>query len=496
MHNADSKEVGLQVPAETGLEGTILCADDTEAQRYAVSRILRRAGFRVIEASTGRQALELTATGPDLIVLDVNLPDMTGIEVCRCIKSSEATMRIPVLQVSATFVSTEARVAGLEGGADAYLIQPIEPDELTATVRALLRVRRADELLWKSQMQYRSFFEANPLPCLIFDSALMTIVAANPAAIQYYGYSKEEFSQLDLRELLAPEEREAATALLSGMGPQRAQPSWKHKTGSGRVADVEMAWAPLELDGRSLRLMIVQDITERLERQAVERKEEIKRLLLERVLQAQEDERRRIARELHDEAGQLMTSLLVGLRSLSDARRLIDAKNQAKRLREIASGAISELGRLAHGLHSSILDNLGLEVAIRRYADDFSQSYPIRFDLDFGNVEFVEFNRDEQIHLYRIVQEALTNVARHSEAKQVSVRFDRAPAEVRLTIHDDGHGFQSSSGNGSPSRHLGIEGMRQRAAILKGSLDVVSQPDGGVQISLRIPRQIREGLGA
>src|SRR5690348_477944 len=94
-------------------EGTILCADDTEAQRYAVSRVLRRAGFRVIEASSGKGALELSSTGPDLIVLDVNLPDINGIEVCRRIKANESTCRVPVLQVSATSVSTEARVAGL-----------------------------------------------------------------------------------------------------------------------------------------------------------------------------------------------------------------------------------------------------------------------------------------------------------------------------------------------------------------------------------------------
>ena len=95
--------------AETS-EGTILCADDTEAQRYAVSRVLRRAGFRVLEASTGRQALEMSASGPDLVVLDVNLPDISGIEVCKRIKSAESPARIPVLQVSATLVSTEARV--------------------------------------------------------------------------------------------------------------------------------------------------------------------------------------------------------------------------------------------------------------------------------------------------------------------------------------------------------------------------------------------------
>ena len=146
-------------------EATILCADDTEAQRYVVMHVLRHAGFRVFEASSGRETLQMAERGPDLIVLDVNLPDISGIEVCRRIKSNPAIARTPILQVSATFVSTQSRVAGLEGGADAYLVQPIEPDELIATVRALLRVRRTDELLWKSQMQYRAFFDANPLPC-------------------------------------------------------------------------------------------------------------------------------------------------------------------------------------------------------------------------------------------------------------------------------------------------------------------------------------------
>ena len=144
-------------------EATILYADDTVAQRYAISRLLRRAGFEVVEAGTGRQALELMPTRPDLVVLDVNLPDMSGIEVCRLIKSTEATSRTPVLHVSATLVNTEARVAGLDGGADAYLIQPVAPEELIATVRALLRVRRTEEQLWESQQQYRLFFESNPL---------------------------------------------------------------------------------------------------------------------------------------------------------------------------------------------------------------------------------------------------------------------------------------------------------------------------------------------
>jgi len=114
-------------------EGTILYVDDTEAQRYAVSRVLRNAGFHVLEARTGQQALDMSNPSPDVIILDVNLPDISGIEVCKRLKAGESTARTPIMQVSATAVSTEARVAGLEGGADAYLTQPIEPHSPTVT---------------------------------------------------------------------------------------------------------------------------------------------------------------------------------------------------------------------------------------------------------------------------------------------------------------------------------------------------------------------------
>jgi Response regulators consisting of a CheY-like receiver domain and a winged-helix DNA-binding domain len=131
------------MPEDNGKEATILYVDDTDAQRYAMSRVLRGGGFRVIEASTGSQALEMASQSTDLIVLDVNLPDINGLEVCQRIKASPETANTPVLQVSASLISTQARVAGLQGGADAYLIQPVDPEELIATVRALLRVRRA-----------------------------------------------------------------------------------------------------------------------------------------------------------------------------------------------------------------------------------------------------------------------------------------------------------------------------------------------------------------
>jgi len=122
---------------------TILLVDDTDAQRYALSRVLRSGGFKVEEAASGEEAMQKLAVRPDLILLDVGLPDVDGYEVCRRIKSNPATRSIPVLQMSASYVSSRHRVMGLEGGADGYLTPPLEGPELLANVKAMLRLRAA-----------------------------------------------------------------------------------------------------------------------------------------------------------------------------------------------------------------------------------------------------------------------------------------------------------------------------------------------------------------
>src|SRR5690349_22874727 len=122
----------------------VLVVDDTEGNRYATSRLLRSAGFDVRESATGGEALEAVREHPDLIVLDVNLPDMTGFEVVERLRRSPELAAIPVLHLSASFTTNADHARGLDQGADAYLTHPIDPTVFVATVRALIRVSRAD----------------------------------------------------------------------------------------------------------------------------------------------------------------------------------------------------------------------------------------------------------------------------------------------------------------------------------------------------------------
>src|SRR5262245_13202553 len=126
----------------SGHTATILNVDDDGPGRFAITQLLQRAGFRVLEAATGGEALRLVAGQPDLVVLDVHLPDMSGLEVCRRIKADPATSFSPVLHLSATSREAGQRAHGLAAGADAYLTEPVRPEEFLANVHALLRLRQ------------------------------------------------------------------------------------------------------------------------------------------------------------------------------------------------------------------------------------------------------------------------------------------------------------------------------------------------------------------
>ena len=141
--------------------GLILNVDDYEASRYARSQMLQRAGFEVIEAGTGTEAIRLAAEQrPDLVLLDVNLPDMNGFEVCRRLRTQQATLTVPILHISATFQSDRAEQLAYEGGADSYLTDPVEPTVLLATIHSLLRLRRAEEGLRAASRDWQVTFDA------------------------------------------------------------------------------------------------------------------------------------------------------------------------------------------------------------------------------------------------------------------------------------------------------------------------------------------------
>ena len=212
--------------------------------------------------------------------------------------------------------------------------------------------------------------------------------------------------------------------------------------------------------------------------------------LLRRTVRAQEDERQRIARELHDELGQTLTALGLGLRGIGAMveTRPEQIPTQTRTLETLATNGLAGLQNLISGLHPPQLDDLGLSAALRWYAGEVSA----RFGLDVRLVsrgEEPSLPPQMRIALYRIVQEAVTNIVRHAGAGHATVRVDYGDAGLAILVEDDGHGFDAAAlmrGGGSrPS--WGLLGMRERTALIGGELDIDSRAGQGTRVTIMVP---------
>jgi len=197
--------VSDEVPA-----ARVLVVDDNEAGRYATARTLRQAGFAVVEGASGSEALRL-APGVDLVVLDVNLPDINGFEVCSRLRRAPATAGLPIVHLSATYVRPDDRLSGLEAGADAYLTQPVDPRELVATVRALLRLSRAEQELGRQRSLVTALVRASSDAIYVKDLEGRYLLF-NPTAERVTGKAADEVLGRDDSVLFPPDEAAAIVA--------------------------------------------------------------------------------------------------------------------------------------------------------------------------------------------------------------------------------------------------------------------------------------------
>ncbi|GAB4471265.1 MAG: HAMP domain-containing protein [Anaerolineales bacterium] len=217
-------------------------------------------------------------------------------------------------------------------------------------------------------------------------------------------------------------------------------------------------------------------------------REFLRRQLLEKVIVTQEDERKRIARELHDSTSQTLTSLIMGLKVMEGGCADTQTQLQARELRQIAVQTLEEVHDLAMQLRPRLLDDLGLRAALERLVKEWQTRYHIAIDLMY-HVSQERLPDVVETALYRIIQEALTNVARHAQAHNVSVLIEQRGEELVAVIEDDGIGFDISKiGLGDTAQaHLGLAGMQERAALLGGTITFESEIGHGTSIYIQLP---------
>jgi signal transduction histidine kinase len=221
--------------------------------------------------------------------------------------------------------------------------------------------------------------------------------------------------------------------------------------------------------------------------------EHVRRELLQRLLVAQEEQQRRIAQNLHDHAGQMLTALIIQLAQLAGRLEKMDSQlsSDLKRLHSLAGQGLDELRKLVYELRPSVLDDLGLGPAVRSYVDTYVK--PVGIDVNLHMTDVGDrLAQDVETVAFRIIQEASTNVLRHAQARRVDVRLDRKGDSLLIMIRDDGIGFDFEEGvRERPS--FGLHGMRERAQLVGGTLQVLSVPGVGTTVLARLPLHTLKG---
>jgi PAS domain S-box-containing protein len=642
----------------------LLVVDDSDDLRRVFCTLLGRAGYEVLSAKTGNECLRIVKEQrPDLVLLDVVLPDMSGIEVCKQIKSDERTSGSLVLGISGTRTSGSNMAESLDGGADAYITKPIDGETLLAHVNALLRTKKAEQAIqelndqlegtvsqrtaelvaanaflkqeiadrkriedallvatteWEqtfnsipdqvcimdlngvvlrvnkamkdrfepihgdliglrydscyygtsspdptppwtatlstaarvmqetafptlegwyqvacyplfdakgtqwgavsavrdmtegrrvqealreidneqrltqaalkqAEEKYRGIFE-NAIEGIFQSSPDGTFIAANPAMARMFGYDSTEDLINDRRDIefqhyVDPERRRFFQKLINDNGVVQGFELQAYRKDGSTIWTSENVRAVRDENGTLLYYEgIVEDITQRKHVEA-ERVE-----LLRRLVNAQEDEQRRISRELHDQMGQSLAALLLGLKALQNSVREESAAESIQRLQDITNRIADEMHSLIRELRPTALDDLGLQTALANYLEEWAERSNITIDFHSNGLLDQRLGSQLESTIYRIVQEAVNNVIKHAKAQNVGIILEKRGDRVLVIIEDDGVGFDAEELLKTPARNrrFGLLGMQERVALVGGSVSIESTPGIGTTVLVHI----------
>jgi PAS domain S-box-containing protein len=500
----------------------IVLADDNADMRDYLRRLLSER-YRVHAVANGKEAVKAARElRPGLVLTDVIMPELDGFGVLRELKQARETQAVPVILLSAR-AGEESRVEGLQAGADDYLVKPFTARELLARVGAHLRLARvrteaaeverhlrAEADLERSRL--RESFTLAPTGMALMSGPECRFTFVNSAYLALAGRS-------DPRQILGKTVLEAFPEVESQGFDQLLDQVYRtgepfqakerelrlKRYGVEDTIYITFSYQAIrniagEVEGI---LAHVADVTaevrarNRLEARVRERTSELLeaeqklRALNSRLLQAQDEERRRLARDLHDSAGQILVALKMNLFSLEqDLQKKDPALDKVVVTSvELVDDLSKQLRTMSHLLHPPLLDEAGLASALKWYVEGFAERSDIRVDLEL-DTKLPRLSQEMETAIFRIVQESLTNIHRHSGSASATIRLRHDSGKTRVEIEDCGRGIDQFDAKRSlPIKvGVGVQGMQERVRQLGGQFDLKSGPRG-TTVAIVLPNQ-------
>jgi signal transduction histidine kinase/DNA-binding response OmpR family regulator len=497
----------------------VLIADDNADMRQYLLRLLSQR-YDAVAVGDGQAALESARQRlPDLILSDIMMPNRDGFSLLREMRSNPTMNTIPVILLSAR-AGEEARVEGLDEGADDYLVKPFSARELLARVQThleLARVRNeAGRRVRENEQRLRAFVNASSdvvyrmspdwseMRQLEGKDFIADTNDASGAWLSKYIYPDDQVLVLSaIREAIRTKSKfELEHRVLRRNGSvgwtfSRAIPlldecgeivEW-----FGTASDVT-ARKKVEEELREAQSNLELRVGERT--QDLERMQEGLRDLSGKLVQLQDEERRRIARDLHDSAGQTLTVLAMSLAQLSQLTKQSDPQSAVKaaEAQELVQKLTREIRTTSYLLHPPLLDESGIAAALKWYVEGLAERSHLTITLDISE-KFGRLPREMELAMFRIVQECLTNILRHSGSQDAEITVTRNRSTVALKIQDHGKGIPGAklAALNDGGSGLGTRGMRDRVRQLNGRIQLESDRSG-TTVSIELPISVENEM--
>jgi two-component system sensor histidine kinase UhpB len=455
---------------------------------------------RLVHAQCLSDALARTLTMQfDVVLLDLGLPDAQGLDTFRTFHRQAP--ELPVLVLTGLDDMSVGLLA-IQAGAQDYLPKrEMRPSELSRAIRYAIERHRVALALKESQERFQlavagasaGLWDWNPQSGALYLS---------PHFKEILGYEDGELPNQTQAILGAihPDDVDRVTACLTAHLERKHAYDIDYRV---RARSGEFRWinsrgqALWRSAGEPYRMVgWIIDVTDRkLADEALRGSREELKYLSANIQNVREEEKARIARELHDDLGQQLTALKIEvgrIESRTGGLKGALAGSQLRTVYALIDQLVVSVRRIAADLRPAILDDLGLIPAIEWFTDEFSARYGMRV-IRRIDAEDIEFNRESATTVFRIVQEAMTNVARHSGANEVTLEIARDASNCIVSVMDNGRGYSSAE---RPAPHsFGLLGMRERAALLGGDLRILSAPDQGFALFVSLPLEVVERRG-
>lgn len=447
----------------------------------------------VIFAHSGHEGIHIARNEmPDTILLDIMMPEMNGFEVCEALKSDNNTKHIPIIFFSGHAKDTSSIIKGLDLGAEMFLKKPIQPSELAAQVRVMLRIKKAEDLLKTEIQKYRIMAETLP-DSVVTINLNEEITYLSPRVIDLFDLNKDlDHNMKNAYQLLFSHKPENVRQMLNEvmlLGNKR-DVEIPLTTANGTFFNAELSAAlitdesndPIEF------IIVIKDVTERklAQNKLLDYQNNLKQLNKSLTF-AEDKERKEIALNLHDGIGQTLSLARMNLTSISTSKLPNEINILINESARLINDAISETRSITVDLSPPILFELGLIPALQWKLKQVGEKHGFKTSLKIGD-HILSACHEIKILLYRVVSELLANAIKHSKADTLQMEYYEENNKLIISLKDNGVGFDITTesyltNNGG----YGLFSIKERLDSIQGSLKIFSELQKGTQVIISIP---------